>query len=148
MKRMLSMLIASTAVILLLVASAYASEADAILGKWSTEGDESIVEIYPCAGFYCGKIVWMKEPKNSDGTEKMDSRNQDPAQRSRKVMGMDIVWGFKCDGNDAWSGAKIYDPKNGKTYSCSAKLDKDKLYIRGFIGVSLLGRTTVWRRTQ
>ncbi|MBI4832212.1 MAG: DUF2147 domain-containing protein [Candidatus Lindowbacteria bacterium] len=43
---------------------------------------------------------------------------------------------------------RIYDPKNGKTYSCSAKLDKDKLYIRGFIGVSLLGRTTVWRRTQ
>jgi uncharacterized protein (DUF2147 family) len=135
---------------LFVAARAFATEpaADAILGQWFTEDDESIVEIYKAGSCYSGKIVWLKEPKNSDGTEKVDSNNADESKRGRKVMGMDIVTGFKYDGKSAWNSGKIYDPNNGKTYSCNAKLDKEKLNIRGFIGVAVLGRTTVWRRAE
>ncbi|MBI5119125.1 DUF2147 domain-containing protein [Candidatus Poribacteria bacterium] len=135
-------------VVMLITANVHASEADAILGQWFTDGGESIVEIYKCNESYCGKIIWLKEPKNTDGTEKTDSKNPDVSKKARKVLGMDIVWGFQHKSNNAWSMGNIYDPKSGKTYSCSAKLDKDNLNIRGFIGVSLLGRTTVWKRKQ
>jgi uncharacterized protein (DUF2147 family) len=136
--------------VMLFAAAAHATEppADAILGQWFTEGDESIVEIYKAGDCYCGKIVWLKEPKKADGTDKVDSNNPDASRRKCKVVGMDILTGVKYNGRGTWTSGKIYDPNNGKTYSCNAKLEKDKLSIRGFIGVSLLGRTTVWKRTE
>lgn len=136
--------------VLLLAARAYATEpeADAILGRWYTEADQSIVEIYKSGECYYGKIVWLKEPQNSDGTEKVDSHNPDESKRSRKILGMDIVTGFRYDDSSAWKSGKIYDPNSGKTYSCNARLDKNRLNIRGYIGVSFLGRTTVWRRAE
>jgi uncharacterized protein (DUF2147 family) len=48
----------------------------------------------------------------------------------------------------AWDDGKIYDPYSGKTYSSTLKLKDDKLNIRGYIGVSLFGRTTVWQRIK
>ena len=55
---------------------------------------------------------------------------------------------FSDDGKNKWSNGIIYDPNNGKTYSCKAKLEGDKLNVRGFIGISLFGRTTVWTRKR
>ncbi len=149
MKKALPILIVCT--VLLMAATAYASQADAdnILGQWYTNGDESIVEIYKCGESYCGKIVWLKEPLDHDtGEEKTDTYNPDESLKERKIIGMDIVWDFEAGRGNTWGGGKIYDPESGKTYSCKAKLKKDKLNIRGFIGVSILGRTTVWTRTQ
>lgn len=135
---------------LLLVARTFAvePEADAILGQWYTEGDESIVEIYKSGECYCGKIIWLKEPTNSDGSEKVDANNPDESKRGRKVLGIDILSGFKYESKGAWGSGRIYDPNNGKTYSCNARLKKGKLNIRGYIGVSLLGRTTMWRQAD
>ena len=135
---------------LLPVAGAHAAEAeaDAILGEWYTDGDESVVEIYKCGDLYCGKIVWLSEPLTEDGEKKTDQNNPDESQRDREIIGMDIVRDFAYSGRSSWGGATIYDPNKGKTYKCKAKLKGDKLKIRGFIGVSVLGRTTVWRRKQ
>ena len=135
---------------LFMVADAFAAEppADAILGQWYTEKDQSVVEIYKSGETYCGKIVWLKEPCNSDGTEKVDADNPDESKRTRRIIGMDIVQGFRYSGRGTWDSAKIYNPNDGKTYSCKAKIEKDKLNIRGYIGLSLLGRTTVWKRVE
>jgi len=124
------------------------SAADAILGQWFTEHDESIIEIYESGESYCGKIVWLKAPFNSDGSEKVDSNNSDASLKTRKIIGMDIVTGFKHKGDESWDSGKIYDPNNGKTYSCLARLDGEALIIRGYIGISLIGRTTVWKRVK
>ena len=132
--------------VLLLASKVYASEADTILGQWFTDGDESVVEIYRCGDLYCGKIVWLQEPTKEDGTEKVDKNNPDESKRDRKIIGLDIVRDFKYNGKSTWGGGKIYDPDNGKSYSCNAKLKGDKLNIRGFIGISLFGRTTIWTR--
>ena len=123
-------------------------EADAILGEWLTEDDRALVEIYPCGDRYCGKIVSLKEPKNADGTDKLDTNNPDPSKRTRKIIGLNLVWDFIYDKDNRWVRGKIYDPDNGKTYSCKITLNKDKLDVRGYIGFSLLGRTTVWTRKQ
>ena len=57
---------------------------------------------------------------------------------------------FTYDSNsNQWTGGEIYDPKNGKTYSCKMKLSSDNhLEVRGYIGISMLGRTEHWERTK
>jgi len=125
---------------------AHAGEADAIIGQWFTDGKESRVKIYKCEDAYCGKIVWLKEPKNEDGTDKVDAENPDESKRDNEIIGLNIARYFKYKGENKWADGNIYDPKNGKTYSCKMNLEGDKLSVRGYVGISLLGRTTVWTR--
>jgi uncharacterized protein (DUF2147 family) len=123
-----------------------AQDHDSILGAWYTENDRSLVEIYQCDKLYCGKIVWLKYPKDDEGKEKLDNKNPDLSKRSNKLIGLTVLSGLKYDGNNEWVNGKIYDPKNGKTYSCKMSLDGNTLKIRGYIGFSLFGRTTVWTK--
>jgi uncharacterized protein (DUF2147 family) len=132
--------------VLFLGVHSYAQNADSILGEWYTEEDRSLVEIYKCDNLYCGKIVWLKQPLDEKGKEKIDFKNPDETKRDRKLIGLTILSAFKHQESNEWAGGKIYDPKNGKTYSCKMILDSNKLKVRGFIGISLLGRTTVWTK--
>jgi uncharacterized protein (DUF2147 family) len=125
---------------------AFAQDTDAIIGEWYTQGGKSTIDMYKCGSLYCGKISWLKEPFRKDGTDKVDTHNPDKSKRNRNILGMDIVWGFKYKGKNKWSGGKIYDPDNGKTYSCKMRLDGTKLKVRGYIGFSFIGRTTVWTK--
>jgi len=70
-------------------------------------------------------------------------------KKNKPVIGMQIGNGLKKDG-DVWSGGEILDPQNGKTYKCKVWLEDKgkKLHVRGFIGVSVLGRTQVWVREE
>jgi uncharacterized protein (DUF2147 family) len=62
------------------------------------------------------------------------------------VLGLVILTGFKFD-TDEWSDGDIYDPEKGKTYSCTLSLkDSGTLKVRGYIGISLIGRTEIWTR--
>lgn len=122
--------------------------ADEILGEWLTDKDEAVVEIYRCGELYCGKIVGLKEPANPDGTEKLDTENPEESKRDRPIIGLVMVWDFHYQGDGSWVDGRIYDPDNGKTYSCKMSLEGDKLNVRGYIGFSLFGRTTVWTRKQ
>jgi len=126
--------------------NAFGEESDAILGNWYNEEKTSAIEIFRCTDSYCGRIVWLKNPLSAEGKEKVDSKNPDENLRNRKLMGIQILSGFRYAGDGTWKGGEIYDPKNGKTYSCKMRLDGENLKIRGFIGISLLGRTTVWSR--
>ncbi|MCG6910681.1 MAG: DUF2147 domain-containing protein [Deltaproteobacteria bacterium] len=132
----------------LLTGYAVAEEGDAILGHWYTDPEkkDAVVEIYKDKDVYSGKIVWLKNPKNDDGTVKVDKENPDEARRSDPLVGLNLVKGFTYKGYSKWAGGTIYDPNNGKTYKCKMKLKDDELKVRGYIGVSLLGRTTIWVR--
>jgi uncharacterized protein (DUF2147 family) len=66
--------------------------------------------------------------------------------KDKKVVGLNILWGLKDQGNGEWDGGSILDPKTGKIYKAKMTLKGDKLYVRGYIGVSLLGRTQTWVR--
>lgn len=125
-----------------------AEKADDVIGEWYSENNESLVEMYKSNGKYYGKITWLKEP-NRKGKPKVDDFNPDEKLRNRPVLGMVVLKDFIFDGDNEWKDGTIYDPKSGKTYSCYMKFEsKDILKIRGYIGISLIGRTTKWTRKK
>jgi uncharacterized protein (DUF2147 family) len=123
-----------------------ATGAAELLGGWLTKDDKSVVEVYDCGGTYCLRIVWLKEPTESDGSPKVDKNNPDPAKRLDPIIGLTIGSGFVPGETNIFEGGTIYDPDNGKTYSCRMAIEGDTLKVRGFIGVSLFGRTEAWKR--
>lgn len=133
--------------LILLTLGAVAQKQDAILGEWLTEGGKSRISIYKDqAGKFHGRIVWLRDPLNEEGIPKRDKNNPDPALRTRGIIGMAILRDFVYDDGE-WTDGKVYDPENGKEYSCIIRLDENKtLRVRGYVGVSWLGRTTVWTR--
>ncbi|MGI5864736.1 MAG: DUF2147 domain-containing protein [Myxococcales bacterium] len=130
-------------------------EADAILGRWITAKDASNVEISRCGEKYCGKIVSLKDPTYGKGDPEegkplRDRENPDDKLKTRPLIGLPLLEGFTYEGDGTWEDGTIYDPENGKTYKCIIKIaDGGKtLKVRGFIGISLIGRTTVWKRVE
>lgn len=130
------------------------NKADAILGIWITEGGKSHVEITLRNGHYEGRIVWLKEPdypaddqQGMAGKPKVDRENPDSGLRTRPIIGLPLLSGFRYAGDNVWTDGSIYDPESGKTYRCKMTLMKNgELKVRGYIGFSLFGRTTVWTR--
>lgn len=121
-----------------------------VKGIWLNQDEDAKIEIYENGGKFFGKIVWLKTPIDPETNKpKVDKHNPDPSLRNRPTLGLEILKGFTFDGKEEWKDGTIYDPKSGKTYSCYMRLEnKNKLKIRGFIGVSMLGRTTYWTRSS
>jgi uncharacterized protein (DUF2147 family) len=122
--------------------------ADAIVGVWKTGEGNAMVRIYKNGDKYQGKVVWLKEPNDPEtGKPKVDKNHSDEAARKRPVLGLINIWGFIPKENNVWDEGNIYDPKNGNTYSSTIKLiNANTLEVRGYIGVSLIGRTDTWTR--
>jgi uncharacterized protein (DUF2147 family) len=145
--------------LLILVASAlpcFAASGDDIVGVWFNEPKDAKIDISKCGDTYCGKIVWLKTPDypaaskdGTPGTPKLDHNNPDAALKKMPVMGLVIVRDFHFAGDNLWNDGKVYDPKNGKTYSAKMTLiSPTQLNVRGFVGVSLFGRTEKWTKAQ
>jgi len=133
--------------IALLISTKMFAQADKVVGVWLNEEKDAKVEIYKTGDKYFGKIVWGKNIYEPDGkTERTDIKNPDPKLRSRSLVNLVILTNFKYDDGE-WEGGKIYDPKSGKTYSCVMRFKGNTLEIKGYIGITLLGRTTVWTRS-
>ena len=118
---------------------------DAILGIWFNEKKDAKIKVYRENGKFYGKIVWHK---TGDDISSFDENNPDPELKKRKKLGLIILTDFEFD-DGQWEDGDIYDPKSGKTYSCVIKLQKDgSLHVRGYIGISLFGRTTHWTKAE
>jgi uncharacterized protein (DUF2147 family) len=122
--------------------------ADAVTGIWLTGSGKGKIEIFKGNdGHYNGKIFWMRDPLNEDGKPKLDKNNPDPARKKAPLMGLQNLRGFRYEGDRVWADGKIYDPEKGSDYSCKMTLVNDNtLDVRGFIGISLFGRTDTWKR--
>ena len=134
----------------LLPASALAqlSPPDAITGKWYTPEKESIVEIYKENSAYSGRVIWAAEPFDRYGKPVTDTQNPDLSLRGRRVIGMAFMWGFFYE-EGRWTGGKVYNMRDGKTYDAHMQLaGPNVLHLRGFIGFSLIGKTSVWERVK
>ena len=123
-------------------------KADDIVGVWLTSGKEPAkIQIYRSGQSYYGKIVWLQNPLNN-GKPKLDANNPDKNKRNQQIVGLTILSGFEFDGVDEWDDGKIYDPESGKTYSCYLSLkNSTTLKVRGYLGLSMFGRTETWTRT-
>jgi uncharacterized protein (DUF2147 family) len=142
----------TVAALLLLMASSTVAMAQnkKILGVWWNEEKTSRVEIFEYHHKIYGKVVWLKDDKNPDGTTpRKDNNNPDEKLQNNPVVGMQILKHLHWDEYDnAWEDGEIYDPKTGKTYSCYAELQKDgTLFLKGYVlGMPFLGKSTVWTR--
>lgn len=139
-------------VLFLFASLAVHAQAGRLTGYWLTEDGESQVEIFTGNGdtFY-GRIVWLDEPLEDDGTPKVDKENPDRDLRNRPLIGLEILKGFTYDAaKEEWTGGTIYDPENGRTYSAYMRLeDNNTLRLRGFVmGMRFMGRTAIWTREQ
>ncbi len=137
-------------IMLTLVSVTFAAQAqkDQIEGLWYNDVKSGKIEITKAAdGKFYGKVVWLKEPLKN-GKPKVDELNIDEKLRTRPRLGLPVLAGFVKDGNDKYTDGTIYDPNNGKTYSCKITYKGKTLDIRGYIGISLFGRTTTWTRAD
>ena len=144
------------AVACLLAGAAFgaAAQATSPAGLWrtiddSSKKDKSLVRIVEANGVYTGKvekIVDPDSPKDAVCKECSDERKDKP------ILGMTIIRNMKQSGDDktVFEGGDILDPNNGKVYKSKMKLidGGSKLEVRGFIGISLLGRTQTWVRAE
>lgn len=120
---------------------------DDITGVWVSNLGKGRVEIKKdsTGQKYEGRIVWLKVPKYENGTEKRDLKNPDKTKRQQPLIGLLVVKSLTFK-NNRWEDGTIYDPESGKTYSCRAALKNNKLELRGYAGVSEIGRTQTWER--
>lgn len=131
------------------ISSSSSNEADKIVGTWLVGSGKAHIQIYKYSDKYAGKIVWLKEPMNESGKPKVDKNNPDASKRNNPLMGNVNMLGFKYTGNKTWKDGTIYDSENGKTYSCNMKLvDDNTLEVRGYIGISMIGRTDTWKKVK
>ena len=125
-----------------------AALAQDVIGKWKLADGTAIVEVYKSGDSFNGKIVWLQNPTESDGTPAKDDNNPDKSLRSRQIMGLNMLSGLTKNGSE-YTGGSIYDPGNGKTYNCSMKVEGDVLHVRGSLDKrGLLGRTMDWFRVK
>lgn len=125
------------------------NEGDLLVGVWEPGHGKAKVKISKVGNKYFGKIVWLKEPKNELGEKKMDVNNTDEKMHGTPLLGYKILKDFEYVGDDVWENGTIYDPENGSLYSCTIKKkSKTKIEVRGYIGVSMIGRTDTWTKLQ
>jgi len=134
------------------------AQSPSIYGKWVVQNGEGVVELSPCKdaahGPLCGRIVWLRDARNPDGSKTSsvddvtDILNADPNLRQRKLLGMFGMYDFHYGPEpNSFEGGFIYDPQKGQTYRAIVRLlPDDKLYLRGYVGFSALGRTAIWSR--
>jgi uncharacterized protein (DUF2147 family) len=132
-------------VLLLGTGAAGYAQADKIEGLWFNETKDAKIQIFKGNnGKFYGKIVWLKEPVKN-GQPKKDEKNPKAEMKSKPIVGLVLLKDFTKDGN-LYEDGTIYDPDNGKTYDCKMTFKGKTLSIRGYVGISMFGRTTVWER--
>lgn len=120
------------------------------LGVWADDSGDSHIELYRCGEQLCGRLVWLREPNDANGKPKTDLHHPTPERRSQPLQNLIVLQNLSYNAeNDRWEGGEIYDPNNGRTYSCYVSAaGKDKLEVKGYIGFSLIGRAHFWQRVK
>lgn len=148
-------LIFTAAILASTVGASRASDVHGATGYWLTENEKAIVQFKACgdsaAGLptprICGQIVWSENPRQPDGTLKLDVENPDENLRKRPLCGLPLIGGLSPASDQKLKDGWIYNPRSGDTYGAEAELvSAGKLKLRGYLGISLLGSSQVWTR--
>ncbi len=116
---------------------------DGIIGKWWVEGKTAQFDFYRIENEYRAVLIPLARP------DMVDTNNPVDSLKNRKLSGAALIYGLIYDEKrKRWDGGKVYNPENGKTYSCHCMLTaaSSKLLFRGYLGVSVLGQTQTWTR--
>ena len=124
-----------------------AADENDIVGTWLTGDGDGWVDVVRTGTGISGVVAGT--PNDDPDRSRFDVKNPDPALQERELLGLELFSGFRFDGEDRWINGRIYDPNNGKTYRCIITvLDDNKLKVRGYIGIPMLGRTEIWTRKK
>jgi uncharacterized protein (DUF2147 family) len=116
-------------------------------GVWLDDKGEGAVEIGPCAGRLCGRIVWLRSPVDRAGRPLTDGNNPDARQRQRPICGLPVIGDLKQQRAGNWDEGWIYDPRQGKQFDVALRLrEADTLEVTGYLGIKLLSESFIWRR--
>ena len=128
------------------VARADQPSPDAIVGKWAADDGTVKLDMFKAGSEYQARFLYGHLVVEADGvTMKKDVNNPDPALRNRSLKNIVFATGLHY-GNGEWTDGSIYDASSGRTYNCKAEIEGGKLHLRGYLGVSALGQTTVLHR--
>lgn len=117
-----------------------------IVGIWESDKKDVRMEFFKDGDHYSAKLLWGNLVVEKDGvTSKKDTKNPDKQLRNRDIIGIVSLTGLKWNGKEYTDG-KIYDPPSGDTYTCKAWIEDGKLSLRGYLGISLLGKTVTWHK--
>lgn len=124
-----------------------------IVDQWYNEEKSSIITVSKNSNdTYSGKITWLEDNTNADGSSpRRDEFNPEASRQNRLLKGLTILTDLEYNREDQqWQNGLIYDPENGKTYECYCELNEDgTLYFKGYIlGITWLGRSTTWTRVE
>lgn len=131
--------------------------ASAIEGDWLVASRDAIIRIDAEGDTFVGTIVWQlhdtygpEDGPELSGKIVTDRHNPDPSLRSRPLTGLRLLWGLRYDADAmAWVDGYVYNADNGKQYHCEVHVPApDRLVLRGYIGIPLLGGSTTWMRTH
>lgn len=115
-------------------------------GVWLMDGRVA-VQIFDCEGLMCGRIIWLRVPRDPQGLLDRDKKNPDPALRERKLCGLTILWRLRPTEADRWQDGWFYNPEDGKTYSVKAQLVSDDVIVaRIYAGIPIFGKTKTLAR--
>lgn len=129
------------------LADAASAATDPVFGRWVVEDGKAVIEIEPCGDAACGRLVWLKSPWEANGSPKSDAENPDPKMRRRPLCGLRLVTGLERADDGTWEDGEIYSTRDGRTYGIEIAPDgEDRLAVRGYVGISLLGKTQTWTR--
>ena len=132
-----------TAALLVFGVSRTTAWADAPQGQWLIDG-RVVVQTFDCGAKMCGRILWLKVPRDAQGELDQDKKNPDMALRGRRLCGLTILWNLQSEGSDRWKDGWFYNPDDGKTYRVTAQLkSNDEIVARIYVGVPLFGKTKV-----
>lgn len=116
-----------------------------IAGVWLNEKGDGLIRIERDGASIKGTIIGAPDGSRTSNDAR-DEKNPDPALRDRRLIGLVILGEYKPDG-DQWIKGQIYDPDVGKYYKSKITLrDSNTLEVRGYVGVSLFGKSQVWTR--
>jgi uncharacterized protein (DUF2147 family) len=132
------------------LAGAAQAQPGSIRGDWLVQAKNGHVRIAPCASDaakLCGTLVHMTQPNDANGQPKRDANNANAALRSRPILGIPLITGFSPNGANKWSGGRIYNPEDGKTYNSKLELTPaGALKVSGC--VSVICKTQIWTRVR
>jgi uncharacterized protein (DUF2147 family) len=132
---------------LVLAANTLAQDESSIEGVWVNGDGDGWIELEIVGSELIGRILGSPADPFNRNPSRLDNQNPQESLRDRPLRGLTILSGFRNEGDGRWGGGRVYDPNSGNTYKGTITVVDDvTLKLRGFIGISLFGRTEVWVR--
>ncbi|MEL6375280.1 MAG: DUF2147 domain-containing protein [Pseudomonadota bacterium] len=128
-------------------AGSASAQARDIHGLWIDHTGRGAVQIERCGSRLCGKIVWLRKATDRRGRPLRDMLNPRRAKRGKPICGLQIIGGLRRQSDGSWDQGWIYAPDKGETYDVELRMrGRNRLQVKGYLGLKLFNETYVWRR--